>query len=159
METVILKIFNHIMKNTLKIILIFLYFCFSAAASSKKETQRHVELGKYAAEFKDYDRAITHYHNALEESPRSKPVLFTLAALYQKNRQYDKAEEICNTILKYYPLDADAHLILGNIYLIEGKLPKAIKEFKEVVHIDRENASGYRNLGYAELRAGAATAP
>ncbi len=145
------------MNNTLKIFLIVFSFSFAAAAANqKKEAQKHIDLGKYAAEFKDYDRAILHYQNALKESPRSKPVLFTLAALYQKNRRYYKAKKICNIILKYYPLDADARLILGNIYLIEGLLPQAIKEFKEVVHIDRENATGYRNLGYAELRAGAA---
>ncbi len=144
------------MTNILKILFIFLSFSFVAIASnSKKETQKHITLGKYAAEFKDYKRTITHYQNALKESPRSKPVLFTLAALYQKISDYDRAEKICNTLLKYYPLDADAHLILGNIYLIKNQLALAIKEFKEVVHIDRENAVGFRNLGYAELSAGA----
>ena len=145
------------MNITLKtFLLFFLSFSLVATASnSKKETQKYINLGKYAAEFKDYKRAINHYQNALKESPRSKPVLFSLVALYQKINDYENAEKISKSIVEYYPLDAEAHLILGNIYLIKNKLGSAIKEFKEVVHIDRENATGFRNLGYAELSAGA----
>jgi len=142
--------------KTILLVLVLVFFSLVATASnSKKETQKHINLGKYAAEFKDYKRAITHYQNALKESPRSKPVLFTLVALYQKISDYERSEEISKTIVEYYPLDADAHLILGNIYLNKNKLGLAIKEFKEVIHLDRENATGFRNLGFAELSAGA----
>jgi len=132
------------------------FFAGSIAASRADDTLRkHIELGKYAAQFRDYDRAAQHYEAALKESPRSKTILFTLGALYQKTSEYDKSEKIYKKILEFYPLDSQAHLCLGDLYIANNRLNLAVNELQKATELDRENAAAFRNLGYAQLLGGA----
>jgi len=120
-----------------------------------REAQKHVDLGRYVAEFRDYERAAAHYEMAVEKSPRSKTLLFTLGALYQKSADYAKAEKTYKKLLHLYPLDSDAHLCLGNLYLAQERADLAVKEFQQAADLNRDNADAYRNLGYAEMLGGA----
>ena len=121
-----------------------------------KDAQRHVDLGRYVAQFRDYERAAQHFEQALEKEPKSKGIMFSLGALYQKSGEYDKAEEVYKKLLLCYPVDVDGHVCLGNVYLAQERLDQAVKQYQEAVALNRNNAVAYRNLGYAHLRAGAA---
>jgi superkiller protein 3 len=120
-----------------------------------QKAQRHIDLGKYVAGFSDYERAAMHYEEAWKESPRSKTIMFTLGALYQKTGNYEDAETVYKKLLSLYPLDGDAHLCIGNVYLAQHRLDLAVKSFQQAVDLNRKNAVAYRNLGYAELQGGA----
>ena len=134
---------------------IILLLIFAVTVANSSQLNQHIKLGKYAAEFHDYDRAAQHYEDALKKSPKSKSVLFILSALYQKSGDYAKAEKILKKLLVYYPLDSDAHLCLGNIYLAQNRINIAVKEFQQATDLNRDNAAAYRNLGYAQLIGGA----
>jgi len=133
-----------------------LIFVFAAEASRESATvKKHIELGKYAANFRDYDRAAQHYEEALKSAPKSKTVLFTLGALYQKSGRYDKAEEIYNKLVKLYPFDANAYLCRGDLFLSKKRIGLAVNDLQKATELDRENSAAYRNLGYAQLLGGA----
>jgi len=136
--------------------IVLFIFALTATASRRSESLRkHVKLGKYAAETRDYDRAVKHYKEALKTSPGSKEVLFTLGALYQKTGEYDKAKNIYKKIIDMHPLDANARLCLGDLYLAQNKLDYAVGELQKATELDRENSAAYRNLGFAQLLGGA----
>jgi len=139
------------------LITVLFIFAFTATASRTSESvKKHIKLGKYAAESRDYDRAVKHYKEALKASPKSKEILFTLGALYQKTGEYDKAKNIYKKIIDMYPLDANAHLCLGDLYLAQNRINYAVDELQKATEFDRENSVAYRNLGYAQLLGGAA---
>ena len=119
------------------------------------EVERHVELGRAVAAMGELDRAAKHYEQALEQTPESKPLLFSLGGLYQKMGANEKAEEVYRRVLSLYPKDAEGHVCLGNVLLAQKKFELAAKEFSAALETDRGNAVAWRNLGFAELRAGA----
>ncbi len=120
-----------------------------------KKAQQHIDLGKYVAGFSDYERAAQHYEEAWKEEPRSKPIMFTLAALQQKSGNHDRAEEVYKKLLELYPLDADVYLCLGNVYLAQRRMDLAINAFQQASELNRKSAVAYRNLGFAQLQGGA----
>ncbi|NLF40412.1 tetratricopeptide repeat protein [bacterium] len=129
--------------------------CVHAAERVRPDALKHISLGQYSAAMGDYDRSAEHYERALESSPHSKEILFSLGALYQKATEFEKAEQTYRKLLKLYPLDANGHLCLGNVYLAQERLDLALREYQQAAGLDRQNALAYRNLGYAQLRAGA----
>jgi tetratricopeptide (TPR) repeat protein len=56
-----------------------------------------------------------------------------------------------------FPTDADGHTCLGNVYLLQDRLPEAITSYERALRYDRTHAVALRNLGFAELRNGDAT--
>jgi len=143
------------MKITILATVLFIFAFTATASHSSENVKKHVKLGKYAAQFNDYDRAAQHYKEALKTSPKSKELLFSLGALYQKTGEYEKSKNIYKKIIDMYPLDADAHLCLGDLYLSQNKFERAVSELQKATELDRENSSAYRNLGYAQLLGGA----
>ena len=126
------------------------------ASRTSENVKKHIKLGKYAAQSSDYDRSIQHYKEALNTSPRSKTILFTLGALYQKTGEYEKAGKIYKKLIDLYPLDANVRLCQGGLFLVQNRIDLAVNEFKMATELDRENSTAYRNLGYAQLIGGAA---
>ena len=145
-----------LMRNVIMAAVFFIFAVTATASRTSENVKRHIKLGKYAAESRDYDRAVKHYKEALKASPRSKEILFTLGALYQKNGEYDKAKNIYKKIIDMYPLDANGRLCLGGLYLAKNRLDYAVDELQKATELDRENSAAYRNLGYAQLLGGAA---
>ncbi len=144
------------MRHAVLATILFLFATSVGASLTSENVRKHIRLGKYAAGTHDYDRATQHYEEALKKSPRSKTILFTLGALYQKTGEYDKSEKIYNKFIDLYPLDANAHLCLGDLFLAQKKLDIAVIELQKATKLDRDNSLAYRNLGYAQLIGGAA---
>mgnify|MGYP003793044957 FL=1 len=122
--------------------------------SFRNEAKKHMDLGRYVAEMRDYERAAMHYETALEKSPRSKPVMFTLGALYVKMGEHEKAEALYRRMIGMYPFDADARLCLGNVYLAQERADEALRQFEQASELNRRDAQAFRNRGFAELQLG-----
>ena len=122
--------------------------------SFRNEAKKHMELGRYVAELRDYERAAQHYEQALEKSPKSKPVMFTLGALYMKLGEHEKAEELYRRMIGMYPFDADARKCLGSVYLAQDRAAEALQQFEQAAQLNRKDAEAYRNRGFAELQLG-----
>jgi protein O-GlcNAc transferase len=116
--------------------------------------QQHVNLGQYVAELRDYDRAAQHFEQALAQAPRSKAVMFTLGALYQKMGAFDRAAAVYTNLLALYPKDADGFVCLGNARLLQEQLPAAIRAYETAIAFQPAHAVALRNLGFAYLRDG-----
>lgn len=151
------------MKNSINIFL-FVLFCTVALWQPvlhaswfrfNDGARKHVELGKYVAQMGDYERAALHYEKALEEKPRSKPVMYTLGALYQKMGDYDKAGAMYEKMLKYYPLDSAVNMCMGNVYLSMNDPVTAITWYRKATDLNHDDGVAYRNLGFAQIMGGA----
>lgn len=137
-----------------------LFACLLAAPSHaswfsfRNEAKKHMDLGRYVASLGDYERAAQHYELALEQNPRSKPIMFTLGALYAKLGEHEKAEELYRRLVSTYPFDADARLCLGNAYLALDRPADALAQFEQATHLNRKDPRAFRNRGFAELQLG-----
>jgi len=123
-------------------------------SAAMQSAQEHVNLGQFVAEMRDFERAAQHFEEALAQAPRSKAVMFTLGALYQKVGAFDKAAAVYTNLLAQFPKDADAYVCLGNVRLLQERLPEAIQAYETAIAFHAVNAVALRNLGYAYLRDG-----
>ncbi|MCX7848405.1 MAG: tetratricopeptide repeat protein [bacterium] len=122
--------------------------------SLRNQAKKHMELGRYAAELRDFERAAQHYERALQENPRSKPIFFTLGALYCKLGQHEKAEQLYRQLVSIYPFDADARLCLGSVFLALDRPTDALQQFEQAAHLNRNDDRAFRNRGFAEFLLG-----
>jgi len=119
-----------------------------------QSAQEHVNIGQFVAEMRDFERAAQHFEEALAQAPRSKAVMFTLGALYQKIGAFDKAAAVYTNLLAQFPKDADGYVCLGNVRLLQERLPEAIQAYETAIAFHATHALALRNLGYAYLRDG-----
>lgn len=122
---------------------------------SGRAAQQHAELGEYLATIGDYERAIMHYEDAREKKPRDKTILFTLGALHQKLGDYDSALEVYGHMHELYTRDPHVSICIGNVYLSKEDFLTAIIWFRHATDLDKTLAVAHRNLGFAQLLAGA----
>lgn len=62
---------------------------------------------------------------------------------------YDRASQLLEPEVKAHPEDADAHLLLGQIYAVQGQRSEAIQELSRTVELKPDSAVAYNILGTA----------
>lgn len=65
---------------------------------------------------------------------------------------YDRAAQTLESEIKLHPQDPDAHLLLGQIYALQGRRASAIQELSRTVELRPESAFAYNVLGTALSR-------
>lgn len=75
------------------------------------------------------------------------PSAINLCKLFIKKENYTEAKNILLPILKNNEFAAEVHFLLGIIYKIEKKYPRAMKYFRETLLIDKNNTEAYNLLG------------
>ena len=104
------------------------------------------------------DRAISEYKQAMEADPGSLFLRTELAELYWRVSRVGDAVREAEAVLKINPNDADAHRLLGHIYLrnlsqarpdkvAKESLGKAIEHFEALVKADPSDTESYVILG------------
>lgn len=79
-------------------------------------------------------------------------LLFKKGEKYVKNEDWNRAEETYGKIIELVPGNIKAHLYLGNIYFSQGKIKKAINQYKKIVELSPIfNIGAHNNLGLAYL--------
>lgn len=79
-------------------------------------------------------------------------LLFEKGEKYVKNEDWNRAEETYGKIIELVPGNIKAHLYLGNIYFSQGKIKKAINQYKKIVELSPIfNIGAHNNLGLAYL--------
>lgn len=81
------------------------------------------------------------YNQELAQNPQSYEIYFRRANEYYKFNQYLRALSDIDNALKFTPVnDSDmlfqCHMLKGDIYLMLGKQPEALKEFTEATRLD-----------------------
>jgi tetratricopeptide (TPR) repeat protein len=104
------------------------------------------------------EKAISEYKAAMAADPGSLFLRTELAELYWRIGRVDDAVNLAEAVLKINPNDADAHRLLGHIYLrnlsqgrtdqaAQDSLTKAIQQFEALVKTDPSDTNSNLILG------------
>lgn len=106
----------------------------------------HTELG-------DSKRAIRTLEGALARVPDDNQMRFSLAATYEQDRQFDRAERTFREVIASDPEHAPALNYLGYMLADRGrKLEEALGFIQRALVIDSDNPSFLDSLGWAYFR-------
>lgn len=83
------------------------------------------------------DRILQIYLDAVEKNPADQILKFYLGKLYYRLEMLDNAFEMLNAIDPGEERFADLHTLLGELYLRQGDLDTAVKEFKTATDLGR----------------------
>jgi len=101
-------------------------------------------------------RAVDVYEAARKQEPDNQQLLFALAAAYEGDRKYDRAERAFREIIQANESHAPALNYLGYMLADRGqKLPEAVGFIKRALAIDEDNPAYLDSLGWAYYRMGA----
>ncbi len=124
-------------------------------ALNPASSQGHYNLGMVFNKRGDEEQAFIHINKALDLSPDNQDALFFLMHYYEKHRSSEELVEVYNRLVNM-PIEGKAviHSKLALIYDMAGDYKLALREFKNAVSNDHENAEYYNNIGvlYAKLR-------
>jgi tetratricopeptide (TPR) repeat protein len=120
--------------------------------------RRYRELAQIYNRSEFVERAISEYKAAMAADPGSLFLRTELAELYWRVSRVDDAISEAEAVLKINPDDADAHRLLGHIYLrnlsqgqtdkaAQESLAKAIENFEALVKTDPSDTDSYVVLG------------
>jgi tetratricopeptide (TPR) repeat protein len=100
-------------------------------------------------------RAVDVYEAARKRAPENQQLLFSLAAAYEGDRKYDRAERAFREIIQANDAHAPALNYLGYMLADRGeKLPEALGFIKRALAIDDDNPAYLDSLGWAYYRLG-----
>src|SRR5512136_1118507 len=89
---------------------------------------------------------IDKYKEIMRKDPNSREFL-TLADLYRKLGVAEEATNILKEGLRKHPNYVDARLSIARIFLTQGQVEDATREFEEVIRQDAGNFVAYKLLG------------
>ena len=100
-----------------------------------------------------YDDAIEYYQQAIKLNPDAEwtsIVCHALGAIYAEvKNNFDAAEATFNAGMVLDPRNIDIQLSLGDLYMTQGDLDKAIKTYCDAITTDPENYLSYAKAGLA----------
>ena len=96
-----------------------------------------------------YPEAVRHAERARALDPLSLIINASLARIYGEAGQHAKAREQIQATLEMDPSFPPAHLVAGELYETEGKLDKAIAEYKLALQLGGHPEEARGLLGYA----------
>jgi tetratricopeptide (TPR) repeat protein len=100
-------------------------------------------------------RAVEVFETARKHAPENQQLLFSLAAAYEGDRKYDRAERAFREILQANESHAPALNYLGYMLADRGeKLAEALGFIKRALAIDEDNPAYLDSLGWVYYRLG-----
>lgn len=100
-----------------------------------------------------YDDAIEYYQLAIKLNPDAEwtsIVCHALGAIYAEvKNNFDAAEATFNAGMVLDPKNVDIQLSLGDLYMTQGDLDKAIKTYCDAISVEPENYLTYAKTGLA----------
>lgn len=100
-----------------------------------------------------YDDAIEYYQNAIRLNPDAEwtsIVCHALGAIYAEvKNNYEAAEATFNAGMVLDPNNVDIQLSLGDLYMAQNDLDKAIKTYCDAISVNPENYLTYAKTGLA----------
>ena len=102
----------------------------------------------------DYEEAIKHYTNALEQGLRPPEVYNNRGNVYLRISKVDKAINDFSEAIAVKPDFAEAYVNRGNAYCEQREFDLAIKDLNEAIRLNPDFAEAYKNRGTAYLNKG-----
>jgi len=101
-----------------------------------------------------FEEALSRFAKALELEPLSLIINTNFGYHYYLARQYEQAAKQLTTTLEMDPNYAQAHWLLGMVYLRQPKLGDAIAELRKAVTLEGDSSRFIAGLGIAYATAG-----
>jgi len=118
-------------------------------AKDTKNGIAYFGLGMLAKEHAEYDKAIAHFQKALENLPKSMPILRNLGEAYLLKGDYEPALRTMNRALEIDSQDTSALLLLANAYQYMEKFQKAADTYERIIALGKANDDTYYQIGIA----------
>jgi protein O-mannosyl-transferase len=96
----------------------------------------------------DVERAIQHYHAALEAKPNYDRALYNLGIALTSQGNTSEAIRCYEQVLKVRPGHAKAHHNLAALSLRQGRVEAAIEHYRAAIACDSQLADSYADLGW-----------
>jgi protein O-GlcNAc transferase len=96
-----------------------------------------------------WQQAEQNYLQVLEADSDQVDALQMLAAIAGQTGRDAQAIDYLQAVLRLQPGSAAAHNNLGNVFIIQRKLPEAVASFQEAVRLQPDFAAAHNNLGNA----------
>ncbi|MBX7221178.1 MAG: tetratricopeptide repeat protein [Blastocatellia bacterium] len=119
--------------------------------SSKELAQTTRNLATVNLEAGNFGEAISQYKDAIALDPQNSEFKLNLASAYRFTKQYAEAVKILEQIIQTAPDNPYVYGSLGNMYLEQGTLEKAVSCFeKHALYSNDKNhvAKCYLNVGF-----------
>ena len=124
--------------------------------NSNKTTPTQEKIAKPYYKEGDVKRAIEHYEQNLVLDSSDIDIYFKLAQIYRQHKEYDKALEYYQVVLRLRPLTHQLYeimLYMGDIYRDTKKNKEAINCYKKAIKINNKRDEKERNY-YLYLKSG-----
>jgi tetratricopeptide (TPR) repeat protein len=100
------------------------------------------------------DQARRMYQQALQVEPKNLEAARSLARLYARQRDHERAVATYQKALKYHPKEISLWSELGMVHAQQKEWEPALKAFRKAHELDPENRQSAHNLGFCLARAG-----
>jgi tetratricopeptide (TPR) repeat protein len=114
----------------------------SAASLDPNNRYAHVNLGRVYYEAAQYDKAVAVFRHVVEMNTDDATAWFMLGeALVRENRSIPEAITAFENGLAQAPSYVEGHITLGGLYVRNGDLDSAIREFESALRLSPPNPS------------------
>lgn len=83
----------------------------------------------------DLKRSLAHFELALEHDETDPSVLLGIAAIRIARREFDKAEQNINQVLRLQPENSEAYLMRGRLAQSQGKIKEAVQHYEQAIEM------------------------
>jgi tetratricopeptide (TPR) repeat protein len=134
------------------------------AEAKKAEAYFHFSMARVLDQEAAFDDSIKEYRKALEVTPNDADIYAAMARTYLNQKNREEALKAAQKAVELNPNNLAAHRLLGDLYIgairnlqdsrqqvtpaqLKEVLDRAIREWEEIVRIDKNGRDGYLMLG------------
>ena len=127
----------------------------SVRESAPEDPEINLELARLAATRRDVTEALRFYHNALyapwppERSEERRAVRLELIEFLLTHEQHNRAISELLAMASDLPDDVSHHLQVARLFARAGDAAAALRQFEDVLRLDRDNAAALAGAGQA----------
>ena len=110
----------------------------------------HFQLGESYLKLQRLDRAYQELFRTVELRPEDYKARIALANVLLMGRQFPKAKEQTDWLVKNRPDDPATHSTLSNLLSAQGDVPGAIAEMQHTISLDPYHWELYLGLGFLD---------
>lgn len=113
-----------------------------------------LDLGILAIQNKDYEQAVVHFNNAIEEEPNNPLGYINFGNLLARMNEIERAERFFQKALTLDEQSATAYYGLANLYYEQERFEEAAKLYEKAIKFNIQGADAYFMLGKCFERLG-----
>jgi tetratricopeptide (TPR) repeat protein len=113
-----------------------------------------LDLGILAIQNKDYEQAVVHFNNAIEEEPNNPLGYINFGNLLARMNETERAERFFQKALTLDEQSATAYYGLANLYYEQERFEEAAKLYEKAIKFNIQGADAFFMLGKCFERLG-----